>query len=419
MDFESMKEILQKYGQEHVILAYDRANDETKKKILEQVSRIDFEQLKELYELTKRKIKFENSIIEPISYVDSQKLTDEEKRTYINSGEEIIKSGKLAVVTMAGGQGTRLGHNGPKGTFDIGLESHKSLFEILIDNLKETMQKYNIVIPWYIMTSEENNQDTINFFKEHNYFDYPKESVEMFFKQGELPMVDEEGKVIINEKGIIKEAADGHGGVFEAIFRNGVLNNMKNKGVEWVFIGGVDNPLIKMTDPLFIGFAVENNFMVASKTLKKAYPEEKVGVFCKKDGKPYVIEYTEISEEQANQRDENNELIYGESHVLLNLFNIDILEKIKEFKLPYHCAHKKSTYTNTNGEIIKPNEPNAYKFESFIFDAFSMIPEVGLLRGKREDEFSPVKNAEGNDSPEVARKMYEDYQLRKKEGKVW
>lgn len=419
MNFEKFKSILEEHSQEHVLLAYQRLNDEKKKELISQVERIDFEQMKKLYELSQNPPKFENAKIEPIKYFDTLKLTEEERRNFIRLGEEVIKSGKLACVTMAGGQGTRLGHNGPKGTFDLGLESHKSLFEILTDGLKKTKEIYGIDVPWYLMTSKENNNDTVRFFEGNNYFGYSKEAVRMFFKQSELPMLDENGKVIINENGLIKEAADGHGGIFEAMFKNGVLNDMKSRGIEWVFVGSVDNPLVRMTDPLFIGFAVSNNYMAASKTIAKAYPEEKVGVFCKKNGMPYVIEYTEISNEMSNERDKNGELVYGESHVLLNLFNISILDKIKEAKLPYHTAHKKATYMDESGNIIEPEKPNAYKFEAFIFDAFAMIPEVGLLRGIREDEFAPVKNASGSDSPETAIKLYIDYHKRKGDIKLW
>lgn len=413
MDFEEMKNILEKYGQEHVLLAYERLSEDGKKILLEQVGRVDFEQVNKLFEITKAVPELGDATIEPIPYVDTLKLTDEEKNRYIEEGERLIREGKLAVVTMAGGQGTRLGHNGPKGTFDLGLESHKCLFELLCDTLKCTKEKCGVAVPWYLMTSKENNDDTVKFFEEHNYFDYPKDAVRMFFKQSELPMLDENGKVVIAENGLIKEAADGHGGIFEAMFRNGVLQDMKEKGIEWVFVGGVDNPLTRMTDPLFLGFASLNNYMAASKTIAKGYPEEKVGVFCKKNSVPYVIEYTEISDEMAHQRNEDGELVFAESHVLLNMFNIKTLEKIKEAKLPYHSAHKKATYMNEAGEIIVPEKPNAYKFEAFIFDAFSLLPEVGLLRGVREEEFAPVKNAEGNDSPETARKLYLDYHSRK------
>lgn len=393
MKYEEAKKILEKYHQEHILIAYDRMNEKDKEKLLDQILRIDFEQILKLYKKTKEKIEFKDAKIEPIPSVDSEKLSPEEKERYEKLGKEIIKSGKLAAVTMAGGQGTRLGHNGPKGTFDLGLDSHKSLFEILCDGLKETKEKYGVYVPWYIMTSRENNDATVSFFEEHNYFEYPKEAIGMFFKQGELPMIDENGKLIIDENGFIKEAADGHGGIFESLYQSGALEDMKKRGVEWIFIGGVDNVLVRMTDPIFIGFAAENNYMAASKTIVKAYPEEKVGVFCKKDGKPYVIEYTEISDEMAHEKNEEGELIYSEAHMLLNIFNIKVLEQIAKNKLPYHSAHKKCSYMNEAGEIINPEEPNAYKFEAFIFDAFSLIPEVGLFRGKREEDFSPVKNA--------------------------
>lgn len=409
MNYEEAKKVLQKYGQEHILNSYERLNEEKKEKLLNQIASIDFEQMLNLYENTKKEIEFKDSKIEPIPAVNAETLSIEEKEKYRKIGEEIIKSGKLAAVTMAGGQGTRLGHNGPKGTYDLGLPSHKSLFEILCDGLKETMQKYGVAVPWYIMTSRENNDETVAFFKKNNYFGYPKEAIGMFFKQGELPMIDENGKLIIDEQGLIKEAADGHGGVFESLYKSGALEHMKKRGIEWIFVGGVDNVLVRMTDPMFVGFAACNNYIVASKTIIKAYPEEKVGVFCKKDGKPYVIEYTEISDEMAHEKNPNGDLTYGEAHMLLNLFNIKILDQIANSKLPYHSAHKKCNFMNENGEVVVAEKPNAYKFEAFIFDAFSLMPEIGLYRGKREEDFSPVKNAEGVDSPETARRDYMKY----------
>ncbi len=409
MRYDEASEILKKYDQEHILKFYQRMNDDDKEKLLEQIQNIDFEQIMNLYNKSKENVVINTSKVEPIISVDSEKLSEEEKSKYIKFGEEIIKSGKLAAVTMAGGQGTRLGHNGPKGTYDLGLPSHKCLFEIICDGLKETCKKYNTLVPWYIMTSRENNADTIKFFEENNYFEYPREAFGMFFNQGELPMLDENGKLIIGEDGFIKKAADGHGGIFESLYKSGALEDMKKRGIEWVFIGGVDNVLVRMTDPLFTGYAAANNYMVASKTIIKSCPEEHVGVFCMKDNKPYVIEYTEITEDMANLRNDSGELVYGDAHMLLNLFNIKTLNKIAEYKLPYHSAHKKCTYMNEAGEIIKPDKPNSFKYEAFLFDAFSQLPEIGLLRGKREEEFSPVKNAEGVDSPETARRDYIKY----------
>ncbi len=409
MNLEDAKVLLEKYNQEHLWKSYERLNDDDKNKLLEQIARIDFEKMKNLYALSQTKNEIKDALIEPMVYQDSAKLTEVEKQEIISLGEKAIKENKLAVVTMAGGQGTRLGHNGPKGTFDLGLDSHKSLFEIQCDILKNAKEKYGVAIPWYIMTSRENNDDTVAFFEKNNFFGYPREEANYFFKQGELPMMDEQGKFIIEENGLIKEAADGHGGVFEALGRNGILADMKKRGIEWIFIAGIDNVLVQLVDPLLIGYAIKNNFKAVSKTVPKSNPDEKVGVFCKKDNQPYVIEYTEISKEQAHMRDENGELVYGEGHVLLNLFNIEVLEKIEKFKLPYHVAHKKTSYVNEDGEYITPETPNAYKFESFLFDAFSQITEFGLLRGKREEDFSPVKNATGVDSPETARRDYLNY----------
>ena len=245
--YEKAVELLRKNNQEHIIKVLENSTEEQKNKLLEQIMYIDFNQMKELYESTQKEISFDKDVIEPIDYIDKEKLTDEELNKYNNIGENVIKNGKYAVVTMAGGQGTRLGHKGPKGTFMMGLEEDKSIFQILIESIKEKNEKYGVVIPWYIMTSRENNEQTQNFFKENNYFGYDSNSI-IFFKQGELPMCDEQGKILVDETGVIKEAADGHGGIFISMQKNGIIDDMKKRGIEWVFIGGVDNILTKMVD---------------------------------------------------------------------------------------------------------------------------------------------------------------------------
>ena len=291
-DLNEIKFELKKYGQEHLLNNYESLDENKQKRLLEQLSSIDYELINSLYANTKKQIKNERDTIEPIEYLDKFKLNEQYKE-YEAIGKKAIKDGKLAVVTMAGGQGTRLGHNGPKGTYDIGLDSHKSLFELLCDGIKEEAKKYDITIPWFIMTSRENNDETVKFFEKNKYFGYQKDKNIFFFKQGELPMVDTEGKILINEDGLVKEAADGHGGIYEALVKNNMTKKMKELGVEWVFIGGVDNCLVKMVDPVLMGIAIEQNVSVAGKSIVKANPHEKVGVFCKKNGKPYVIEYSE------------------------------------------------------------------------------------------------------------------------------
>lgn len=411
--YKEVKEILKRYKQEHLLVCYEKLSKEEQEKLLNQILHINFEQILELYENTKKQVEFKDCKIEPISYLDKAKINQEETVFYLTKGKQIIKEGKYAVVTMAGGQGTRLGHKAPKGTFEIGEDIHKSLFEALSDTIKEAREEYKASIPWYIMTSKENNADTVNFFEQHHYFNMEKEEVN-FFIQGELPMISDEGKILVNEKGFVKEAADGHGGIFEAISKDGILEDMKKRGIQWIFIAGVDNVLAKMVDPILAGFAIDRNCLAAGKSVVKNNPKERVGVFCKKNDKPNVIEYTEITDEMAEAIDEKGELLYGESHILCNLFNIKSLEEIARNKLPYHSAHKKAKHMDHNGNLIEPTQPNAYKFEAFIFDAFERLEDMAIMRVKREEEFAPVKNAEGVDSPETARQLYVNYMNHKK-----
>lgn len=401
---------LKKYNQEHLLEHYERLDQAHKKELIKQINNIDFSLIESLYKSTKKEEKNNEDKIEPIEYLDKFKLNDKYKY-YENIGKQAIKEGKLAAVTMAGGQGTRLGHDGPKGTYDIGLESHKSLFELLCDSLKEEGKKYGVTIPWFIMTSKENKESTMEFFDKNKYFGYEKDKNLFFFIQGELPMIDTEGKILINEDGLIKLAADGHGGIYESLVKSKMTEQMKHMGIEWVFIGGVDNCLVKMVDPILMGIAIDSNVTVACKSIVKANPHEKVGVFCKRNGKPNVIEYSEITDEMAEATDENGELLYGESHILCNLFSIEAVERMGAKPLPYHVAYKKAKYLNKEGEIIEPTSPNAYKFEAFLFDAFGEVDEMAVLRVKREEEFAPVKNADsaGVDCPSTAKELYTKY----------
>ena len=407
-NIEEIKRKLKKYGQEHLLNFYDTLDEKKQEKLLEQIERIDFDLINSLYNKTKDGIKQEDADVEPIEFIDKYKLNDMYKY-YEDIGKKAIKAGKLAAVTMAGGQGTRLGHKGPKGTFDIGLDSHKSLFELLCDYLKAESKKYGVDIPWFIMTSRENNNDTVEFFKKNKYFGYEKNIY--FFIQGQLPMIDTEGKILIGEDGLIKEAADGHGGVYESLVKSGMVNKMKELGVEWVFIGGVDNCLVKMVDPVLMGIAIDKHVTAAGKSVVKANPHEKVGAFCKKNGRPSVVEYSEITDEMAEARDENGELLYGESHILCNLFNISAIERMGSQPLPYHSAFKKATYIDKDGNKVVPDSPNAFKFEAFLFDAFGEVDDMAILRVKREEEFAPVKNADsaGVDCPSTARELYNNF----------
>lgn len=399
---EEARKLLKEYHQEHINVE----NEE----MAEQILNIDFEKMQELYELAINK-KCVNNIenIEPVKAINPAKLKEDEINKYRKLGEDAIKAGKFAIAIMAGGQGTRLGHNGPKGTFEIELNSKvKSLFEVIVDKLKEAYEKYNIYLNCYIMTSPQNHQETITFFEEKEYFDYPKQCIK-FFKQDDLPLMDKNGKLILGKDGLIKQASDGNGGIFYSMAEKGILDELKKKKIEWIFIGSVDNLLVKYVDTLLLGLAIEKQVKIATRTVLKNNPQERVGALCKKNGKVKVIEYTEIPEEMRLAVNENGEILYGESHIMCNLFNIEAIEKASTKELKYHVAEKKAEFIDKDGNLVKPEEPNCYKFEKFIFDSFCLFDEIAILRGKREEDFAPIKNAEGVDSPKTAKKLYEDF----------
>ena len=405
-------EIVKKYNQEHLLKYIDLIpTDEGKKDLISDIEKIDFERLKQLYSLSNQNFKntMKTVMLEHIRVFDKDRFSDEENKEILKIGEDIIANNQYAVVTMAGGQGTRLGHKGPKGTFILNVKPEpKSLFQIIAENLIKTNNKYGIILNWYIMTSTENNDETVKYFEDNNYFGYNSENVK-FFKQGNLPLLSEDGKLVINSEYRIKYAASGNGTIYQAMLNDGVIDDMKRKGIKWVFIGSVDNALLNMVDPMLLGLTKKRETEIASKTIVKNSPYEKVGVFCKKNGKPGVIEYSEIPETLIEEVDENGELMYGESHIMCNLYTLDAIEKIANVELPYHSAHKKVDFMQEDGNMFYAKEANGYKYEAFIFDGFELFDDITLYRGKREEDFAPVKNAEGVDSPETATKLYNDF----------
>ena len=401
MNYEEAIKLTKKYGQEQLFDFYNELSGDKKESLLNQISKIDFEYMKSLY---KNKDNYEmlNKDITNVDAIDSKKIN---KSMYEKLGENSIKNGQLAVCSMAGGQGTRLGFNGPKATYMLDIGRQASIFEIMTQKLKEAKEKYGVHIKWYIMTSEQNNDETVAFFEKNNYFGYDENYIK-FFKQGELPLLDENGKVILKEKDEIFMAPDGNGGIFRALGNSGILSEMKKNGVKYLAVGNVDNILIHMVDPLAIGLMIDKNAKILSKSFMKPRWDGKWGVFCKMDGKLGVIEYIETPEELLRACNSEGELLYGDAHFGCNFFTIDLLEKIENEKLPMHAAFKKNFHVNSTGEH---EEINAYKFEAFIFDVFSATDDVIILRIEKDKEFAPVKNKEGNESPETAVELYKKF----------
>ncbi len=405
-DFNEIQNKLKEYDSMHLLKYYDELSNDEKNNLLLELENIDFDLLKSLY-AKRDKPDDVSKKIEKIPYISKDNITEEEKEKYTNIGIEAIKKNKIAVCQMAGGQGTRLGCSGPKGKFIVNLKTPKSIFEIFADKLKETYINYGIKVKWYIMTSKNNDAETKSFFEDNNYFGYGKENIR-FFVQGEMPLLNLNGKVVLSEKGKILTAANGNGGIYEALHREGILQELKENNITYLGIGNVDNILLDILDPLFIGMMIARNEELGIKTVTKTSPEERVGVICKLNGKPGVIEYTEITDEMANLRDENGNLIFGEAYFGLAMFKVELLEKIVE-GLSYHVNIKKNSYLDENGDRVESETPNAYKFEMLIFEGFNYAKNMLVLSVKREENFAPIKNKEGVDSPETAIKLYNEY----------
>ena len=406
MDFYNAKKKLTEFNQEHLLQFFDELTDIEKDNLLEEINNTDIKGLLSLYnDLVLNSKNDISDKINPIDSINVNSLTNEEKNRLYNIGLDVIKDGKVAAFLVAGGQGSRLGFDGPKGAFDIGLPSHKSLFEIQADSLMEINKSANTSIPWYIMTSPQNNDYTVNFFEEHNYFGHNKNDIK-FFMQEQIPSVDENGKIIMNSKSSISLNPNGSGGCFLALKENGLLKDMIERGIEYVFFYGVDNALVKMADPLLVGFAVDNNKDITSKSVAKTNYSEKVGIFAYRNGKPSIVEYTELPEKLAIQTDANGVLKYKSGNINAMIFKLEFLKRALNFKPKYHVAHKKIKYLNNDGILVAPDTENAYKFEGHYFDYFEHADDMAVLDINREEEFAPVKNLTGIDSAESAKEMY-------------
>ena len=404
---EKAKAKLQKYNQLKMLNILEKLYGENKEKLAEDILETDIEQIMDLYK-NKNNKKLVKDIIEPIEYIDKNLLSKKELETFSNLGKEIIENGEYAVITLAGGQGTRLGFDGPKGTFKLDIGNGKYIFEIFVDNLKKAKKQYGREIYWYIMTSKENHKDTVDFFEKHNYFGYDKNKIK-FFSQTFLPVIDMEGNLLVNNNYEIKKASDGNGAIYKSLKIQGILEDMKQKNIKWVYIANVDNIMAKIVDDVFLGLAIKNNLQSAWKAVAKDFPEEKVGVFCKRNGKFSVIEYIDMSENMIYAKKENGEPLYNESNIGNYLIRFDALEKLTTCNLQYHCANKKNSYIDENLNEIIPTEPNTYKFETFIFDGFDYLEDIMVMRVLRDEEFAPIKNATGVDSPETAIQKYNKY----------
>ena len=402
INFEEAKRILEEKEQLHVLKYYDELSEISQKLLLKQIEDLNFKEIEE----AKNPTRMESGEVKPLPALSIEEIElkrDEFKKT----GIDTLKSGKVACVLLAGGMGTRLGLDKPKGELNFGISKEHFLFEKLVENLLEVKKEADgASIPLYIMTSEKNDSETRSFFEEHNYFGYPKEDVG-FFVQEMAAAVDYDGKLYMEDKGRIATSPNGNGGWFSSMKKAGLLDDAKKRNIEWINIFAVDNPLQKMADPVFVGATIESGFDSGAKVVRKAYPEEKMGVMCLEGNQPSVIEYYELTDEMANLRDENGVLVYGFGVILNYVFRLDRLEEIVEKILPVHVVEKKIPYIDENANFIKPEEPNGYKFETLVVDMVRLMNNCLPFEVEREREFAPIKNLHGKDSLDSARELLE------------
>ena len=401
MGLKETKELLKKYNQEHLLGYYDELNSEEQNELLRQISEIDFSVLKFV---ENKNIKQERGVIAPVSDVCTMEDIEARKEEFFQIGADAVRNCKVGAVLLAGGQGTRLGSDKAKGMYNIGINKPLYIFEMLIKNLMEVVNATGAYVPLFIMTSDKNHEDTVGFFEEKNYFGYDKSFV-WFFKQAMAAASDYEGKFYLEDKGRVSMSPNGNGGWFVSLERAGLLDKVKELGVEWLNVFAVDNVLQKMADPYFVGAVIDSKTVCGAKVVSKASPTEKVGALCLEDGRPSIVEYYELTEEMAYARGTDGRLLYNYGVILNYLFNVDKLIEITKNELPLHIVEKKIPHIDAEGNYVSPSEPNGYKFETLVLDMVHLMDNCLAYEVERSKEFAPIKNKTGVDSVESAREL--------------
>ena len=396
MNYQEAEKLLVKCSQEHVLKHWKKLNKKEREALLEQVATIDPKSVSRCREALGKGAEVPDSSkgkAPKVAVLKGKKLADARA-----AGEVELSEGRVAALLVAGGQGSRLGYDGPKGCYEIGPITNAPLFYFHARKILARSIRYGASIPFYVMTSEANNAATVQCFEENDYFGLNPDDV-FFFTQGMWPGMSAEGKIILDQPGHIFMSPDGHGGLLAALKRSGALADMKKRGIKSVFFFQVDNPLVEIADPAFIGYHVMNKSEYSLKLCAKRDPKEKVGMPMRFGDTYRMVEYTEMTDEQCNRKDKSGKLYFLYGSPAIHVFDRAFLEREAARPMPLHLAFKKIPYVDEKGEVVKPSEPNGYKFEKFIFDILPNAKTATFLAFDPKDEFSPVKNAEGADSP--------------------
>jgi UDP-N-acetylglucosamine/UDP-N-acetylgalactosamine diphosphorylase len=409
--YNKIHKILKGHNQKHVLSFWSGLDDGQKASLLDQVEALDLSAVDSWARdyVTRAAPTPIPTRIEPAPAYSVVPTTAQMKKKYEKArekGRQLISSGKVAALVVAGGQGTRLGYDGPKGNFPISPVKGKTLFRIFAEQIAAASKKYRVKLPWYIMTSPLNRQATEEIFERNEWFGLPREDI-FIFQQGTMPNFAFDGKILLEDKCTLSQSPNGHGGTIKAIGDSGALADMHRRGVELISYFQVDNPLINIFDPLFIGLHAVDGAQMSSKCLIKAGPKERIGAFCIGDGKVTVIEYSDLTDEQAEMRNPDGSLVFGLGSIAIHIISVTFVEKLcnGELSLPFHRAVKKIAHIDAKGVKVEPEKPNGVKLEMFIFDALPLAKNSVILETLRSEEFAPVKNKTGSDSPDVTRMM--------------
>ena len=391
---------LAKAGQEHLFGFYDELSEAEQDALLAQILAADFSVLSQDALATKAGGR---GRITPLRALTLPEI-GAKRGAFAEKGLTALREGKCAAVLLAGGMGTRLGFDGPKGAFDIGLTKPVYIFQRLLENLQRTVQMVGQPLHLFVMTSEKNDFETRSFFSEHAFFGYPQEFVH-FFVQDMAPCTDFAGRVLLEAKGRLATSPNGNGGWFTSLLRSDAGVVLRDAGIAYLNVFAVDNVLQNILDPVFVGAVLTGGYACGSKVVRKASPDEKVGVMCLEDGRPSVIEYTEMTPELLSETDENGEPAYNFGVILNYLFSVEELERVANERMLLHLARKKIPCIDAAGNAVSPDAPNGLKYELFILDQIHELPSCLPFEVEREREFAPVKNKEGVDSVESAREL--------------
>lgn len=399
MNYEEARKKMSDIGQEHVFRFFDELSDIQKRTLLQQIAETDFSVLRRI----NHGAGDERGVFAPLAAMQRSEIEAREQELH-DVGVKTIKEGKTAALLLAGGMGTRLGSDDPKGMYDIGLTKPVYIFERIIGDLLDVVRETDTWIRLFIMTSEKNHDKTVSFLKEHDYFGYKEDRV-VFFKQDMAPACDFEGKLYMEAKDRISTSPNGNAGWYSSMCRAGLDKILADEGIEWIDIFAVDNVLQRICDPCFVGATVLAGVSVGAKVVRKAAPDEKVGVMCLEDGRPSIVEYYELSDEMMNAKNADGDPAYNYGVILNYLFRTSELAGVADENMPLHVVKKKISYIDESGTLIKPAEPNGFKFEQLVLDMIHQLSTCLPYEVIREKEFAPIKNPTGIDSVESAREL--------------